>query len=301
MSRTLTGGMISHLASGTTTRVGMLRLDLQDGSTIAITDHDRELTFDLGDGAAVYSPRTGILPSDLSLSTGFDSDDLEVTGPLVPTATEDYHVTKAMVLGGRLDDATARFFQVNWADLTQGSIALLKGRVVLAEVEGSRFKLTIQSEISRFKQEVGRTITAYCDADFGDARCGYTPATLTATVSSVTSASQFAVTYTGTYANDYFNGGTVQFTSGGLNGTRPVEVTDFTGGTDSWAVLLWTELADVPEIGDTLTFTQGCYDVATGESKTRNACKAFSNIVNFRGFPDVPGSDQVLRYPNPGG
>ena len=38
---------------------------------------------------------------------------------------------------------------------------------------------------------------------------------------------------------------------------------------------------------------QGC-------GKTRADCMGFANIVNFRGFPDVPGTDQVLRYPNPG-
>jgi hypothetical protein len=26
---------------------------------------------------------------------------------------------------------------------------------------------------------------------------------------------------------------------------------------------------------------------------------AYANIENFRGFPDVPGSDQVLKYGNP--
>jgi hypothetical protein len=47
-------------------------------------------------------------------------------------------------------------------------------------------------------------------------------------------------------------------------------------------------------VGDTLEISQGC-------GKTRAACLAFDNVVNFRGFPDVPGTDQVLSYPNPGG
>lgn len=294
MSRTLTANMTSHVAGTTHTRCGMLRLSLVDGTDIAVTDHDKALSFNLGDGALTYSPRTGIVPSDVSLSTGFDSDDVEVTGPLVDTATEDYHVTRAMVLGGRLDDAEAYYFQVNWKALADGAIKLLRGRVVQASVEGSTFKLVIQSEIGRFQQEIGRTITAYCDADFGDARCGATPVTLAATVTSVTSARQFAVSFTGTYANDYFNKGTVQFTSGALNGTRKVEVSDFTGGAGSGSVVLWAELAEAPEIGDTLTFTQGC-------GKTLPDCVAYANVINFRGFPHVPGSDQVLRYPNGAG
>lgn len=291
MSRTLSGGLVSHLATKTHTRCGMLRLDLVDGSVIAVTDHDRAITFDLGDGGNIYSPRTGILPSDLSLSTGFEADDIEVSGPLVDEATEDWHVTKEMVLGGRLDDAEAWFFQVNWASLASGAIKLLKGRVALAEVEGSRFKLTIHSEISRFSQEIGRTITGYCDADFGDARCGFVNTAESLTVSAVTDARSFTVNNPSARADDYFNRGTVQFTSGDLNGTRPVEIFDWTVG---GVITLWTDLAEPPQVGDTLDVKRGC-------GKIRADCMAYDNIVNFRGFPDVPGTDQVLRYPNPAG
>lgn len=283
--RTVASGLAGHITSGATTRCNMVRLDLVDGTTLAITDHNKDLSFNLGDGAATYSAKTGILPSDLSLSTGFDPDDVEITGPIGDL------VTKAAVLGGRYDDAIARFFQVNWADLAQGSIPLLKGKVVLAQVEGGRFKLTIHSEISRFQQEVGRTITPYCDADFGDARCGYSVPVVAATVTAVTDARQFTVSFSGSYANDYFNKGTVYFLTGALAGTRKVEVSDWTAG---GAVTLWTELAEAPQIGDTLELRQGC-------DKTRAACLVYDNVVNFRGFPDVPGSDQVLRYPNPGG
>lgn len=291
MSRTLAAGLVSHLATATHTRARMLRLDLVDGSTIAITDHDRALSFDLGDGAVDYSPRTGILPSDLALSAGFDADDVEVTGPLVDEATEDWHVTQSMVRGGRFDDAKARFFQVNWNSLASGPVRLLRGYVVKADVEGSRFKLTIHSEISKFGQDVGRTITAYCDADFGDARCGYSPIVDSVTVTAVTDERNFTVSNAEGRADDFFNRGTVQFTSGALAGTRPVEVFDYaTGG----AVSLWAPLAEAPEIGDTLDIMQGC-------GKTRADCLAYDNVINFRGFPDVPGTDQVLRYPNPGG
>lgn len=291
MSRTLGGPITSHLASNVHTRCRMLRLALNDGGIIAVTDHDRALTFDTGDGNDVYSPRTGIMASDLSLSTGFDADDVEVTGPLVETATEAWHVTKTMVLGGRLDDAVAHFFQVNWKSLGSGAIKLLKGRVVLAEIEGDRFKLTINSEIAKFSQEVGRVITPYCDADFGDARCGYAVPTVAAEVTAVTNARQFTVSFTGTYADDYFNKGTVEFLTGELAGTRKVEISDWAS---SGNITMWTDLVEPPQVGDTLTLRQGC-------DKTRAACLVYDNVINFRGFPDVPGTDQVLRYPNPGG
>lgn len=289
MSRTLGGPLTTYVAAGAKTPARMLRLDLRDGGTLAITDHSADIAFDLGDGSVTYSPRTGILPSDLSLSTGFDADEVEITGPLVETATEDWHVTKAMVLGGRFDDATVRFFEVNWRDLTMGAIKLMRGIVYMANVEGSTFKLSIRSEISRFSQEIGRTITAYCDADFGDTRCGYVITPLSATITAVTSEREFTVSFTGTYADNFFNRGTVTFTSGALAGTRPVEVFDWSA---AGQVATYVELVALPEIGDTLELRQGC-------GKTRTDCIEYANIVNFRGFPDVPGTDQVLRYPNP--
>lgn len=288
MSRTLAAGIASHISDSAQKRVSMLRLDLVDGTVLAITDHDKDLSFDLGDGIATYSAGTGILPSDLSLSTGFDADDIEISGPIGDA------VTRTAVIGGRYDDAIARYFQVNWSNPADGAIKLLKGRVVLAEVSGGRFKLTIHGEVTKFAQSIGRTISAYCDADFGDTRCGYTPETLAATVSAVTDERAFTVTFAGTKAADYFNKGTVTFLTGDLAGTRPVEVFDFAGGAGSSALTLWTGLAEPPAIGDTLTLTQGC-------PKTRPACLDYGNVVNFRGFPDVPGTDQVLKYPNPGG
>lgn len=293
MSRTLSAGLITHVAGDAHTRCTMLRLDLVDGSILAVTDHDEPITFNLGDGATTYSPSTGILPSDLSLSTGFDPDDVEVTGPI----TEDGLTTLAAVIGGRFDEAAARLFQIDWSTLASGPVRLLRGRVARSDVEGSRFKLTVHSEVSKYSQSVGRSITGYCDAEFGDARCGFTPFELAATVASVTDERAFTVTFAGTYANDFFNRGTVSFGSGALVGIRPVEIFDwFSGG----AIALWIPLPEAPQVGDTLTIRQGCSKVRSSEDPAQPTCMSYDNVINFRGFPDVPGSDKALRYPNPG-
>lgn len=286
MSRTL-GALAGHIAGDAHTLARMLRLDLADGSVLAFTDHDYPIGFDLGDGAATYQPDTGILPSDVALAAGFEPDDLEVTGPLGEV------VTRAAVLGGRFDDAEVRYFMVNWADPTAAA-ALLKGRVALAQVDGGRFRFVIHSQAGLLRQSLGNVLTPYCRHDFGDSSCQYVITPLAATVTAATDERTFTVSFTGTYANDHFNKGTVAFTSGALAGTRAVEVFDFTGGAGSGSVMLWTGLAAAPAVGDTLELRIGC-------GKTRADCMAYANIANFGGFPDVPGSDQVLRYPNPGG
>jgi uncharacterized phage protein (TIGR02218 family) len=46
------------------------------------------------------------------------------------------------------------------------------------------------------------------------------------------------------------------------------------------------------ELDDAFTIRPGC-------DKTFATCRAkFDNAVNFRGFPHVPGTDQVLSYPD---
>lgn len=275
----------------------MLRLSLKDGSNLAITDHDQDIDFDLGDGVVTYSASTGILPSNLALSSGFDADDIEVQGPI----TGNGLTTLPAFLGGRFDDAVAELFQVNWSNLAQGAIKLLRGFTVLASVDGGKFKLTIHSEISKFHQTIGDVTSLYCRYAFGVAPCPAVPVTLAATVSGVTSAGAFAVTFTGTYASDYFNRGTVEFATGALAGTRPVEIQDFTGGVGIGSLILWTDLAAIPTIGDTLTITQGCYDLAGNQSKTRAACVVLlGSAVDFGGEPDLPGQDKMLTFPNPG-
>lgn len=296
MSRTLTPAMTAALGKRNLRLASMLRLDLADGTTLCFTDHDRPLTFDLGDGAATYYPDTGVIPSDLSLSAGFEADEIEVSGPVVDEATQPWHVTRKAVIGGKFDAATARVFMVDWSALGNGAIKLMQGYVSRGDVAGGRFVLTIRSDISRFEQEVGRVITAYCDADFGDARCGATFETETATVTAVTDERRFNVSFAGSFVDGFFNRGTAAFLTGDLAGTRPVEIRSFSA---AGVIELFMPLASLPEVGDTLTLRQGCYDPATRTSKTRAACMTFGNIANFRGFPDVPGSDQALRYPNP--
>jgi uncharacterized phage protein (TIGR02218 family) len=283
--RTLGAGLTSHLAGRAHTRATMLLLVLRDGTSIGVTNHNKNLDFDIiGEGSVTYQSGTGILTSDVSLQSGLDADNYEVTGPIAEL------VTKEAVLGGRFNRARAYLFQVNWKDPTQGAIKLLAGNVSEARLEGGRFIFEVRSAFDRYNQVVGRLITNQCDADYGDARCGATPESITFTVSAVTDEMSFTGTFSGSFVDDYFNFGTIEFTTGDLTGTDPVEIHDWTAG---GVVTTFTPLAERPAIGDIATIKRGC-------PKSRAGCMERNNIVNFRGFPEVPGSDQVLRATIPG-
>jgi uncharacterized phage protein (TIGR02218 family) len=284
VSRTLSAGLSSHISGRSHTRCNMILLDLRDGNNIGITDHDKDITFDIGDGEVTYDSGTGILTSDVSQSASLDADNFEVTGPIADV------VTLEAVLGGRFDRARVRLFQINWKRPQDGAIKILAGNISEARVEGGRFVFEVRSDFDRFNQVVGRVITNQCDADYGDARCGATPEQITYTVTGVTDALSFTGSFTGSYAADYFNFGTIEFTSGDLAGTLPIEIFDWTAGGQ---ITLFCPAAEAPAIGDTATVKRGC-------GKSRADCMARNNIVNFRGFPEIPGSDQILRAAIPG-
>lgn len=284
MTRTLAGSLATHLATKTTTLSRCVRLDLRDGATVATTDHDRDLSVNLGDGAQTYAAATGLKLGAISLSVGLPSDVVEIRGPVGDV------VTRAAILGGRYDRARARIFDVNWQSTTSFA-RLLSGKVSGAKIEAGQFVFEVRSAADAFNQTIGRVFGPGCTHDLGDAQCTVTPASFGATVATVTDDMTFSVTWTGSVPSmaDMVNG-TVEFTSGALLGTNPMEIFAASGTTFT----LYGPLAEAPTVGDALTVTEGC-------DKTRETCRdRFANMLNFGGFPDSPGSANYLKYAVPG-
>jgi uncharacterized phage protein (TIGR02218 family) len=286
--RTLSAGFTAHLATRSHTLCRLMLLVLRDGTEIGITDHDRDITYDLiGSGSVTFLAGTGISISDIALTAGLETDNCEVTGPI----QADGPVTLEGVLGGRYNRCAAYIADINWKTQASGVAKLLAGKSGEWRVEGGKFVCEIRSAKDNYNQVVGRLIVNNCDADFADGvRCLATPVEVVGTVTAVTDEMNFTVSYTGSYANDYFNMGTVEALTGDLAGTEPIEVHDWTVG---GVLTLFTPLAERPAIGDTFNIKQGC-------PKNREACMGFGQIVNYRGFPEVPGSDKIMRATIPG-
>lgn len=289
--RTIAGAISAHLAGNAHTRASMLLLNCRDGTTLGVTDHSNDLAFDIGDGSVNYVAGTGILASDIAMSASLDTDNYEVTGPISTT------VTRAAILGGKYDRATARLFQVNHKRPGDGAIKLLQGNVSAARVEGGRFILEVRSDMDRFNQVVGRLITNQCDADFADVRCGATATIITLTITAVTDAMRFTGSFVGSYANDFFNMGKCIPATGVNAGGLPIEIQDWTSG---GAVELFMPLPVTPAIGDTFNVQNGCSKARMNSDPTVPTCLTNNNVDRFRGFPEIPGSDQVLRAAIPG-
>jgi hypothetical protein len=90
--------------------------------------------------------------------------------------------------------------------------------------------------------------------------------------------------------NDYFNYGVLTWQSGANNNIQ-IEVKDHIGGATS-KIVLFEPMPFEIATGDIFDITAGCDRLWT-------TCKVtFSNQLNFRGFPHVPGTDKILDYPS---
>jgi hypothetical protein len=90
--------------------------------------------------------------------------------------------------------------------------------------------------------------------------------------------------------DDYFNGGYITFASGNNDGLSR-EIVDWTADAspETHSVDLFLPLPFDVTPGDAATLTIGC-------DKTLETCRdTFGNVVNFRGFPYVPGNQEMLR------
>jgi uncharacterized phage protein (TIGR02218 family) len=54
---------------------------------------------------------------------------------------------------------------------------------------------------------------------------------------------------------------------------------------------LWQAMPEPVAAGDNFTVTAGC------DKQFQTCHDRFNNIVNFRGFPHIPGNDFIISYP----
>jgi uncharacterized phage protein (TIGR02218 family) len=99
----------------------------------------------------------------------------------------------------------------------------------------------------------------------------------------------FLASSLGGFADNRITFGTVEWTSGPNAGRRTEVMMHEKAGSDVTITLLGEPVRAIAA-GHAFTIRAGC-------DKRIDSCSAkFGNAVNFRGFPNIPGQDSVLRY-----
>jgi len=135
--------------------------------------------------------------------------------------------------------------------------------------------------------------TAFCSADLGDARCTVNLASPAWRADATITGGDDRLTVTtdglGAYADGLFTGGRLTFTSGANQGAV-AEVKQHRLADGIATIGLWAPLPAALTPGDAFTIAAGC-------DKAFTTCRdRFANLVNFRGFPFMPGNDFTLGY-----
>ena len=280
--RPIDPGLAAHLATGATTLCHCWKIIRRDGAVRGFTDHDVDVPLN----GVVYSARTGLDGAQAEVSLGMAIGGTEISGALNADT-----LTEADLAGGLYDGATIEAWLVNWALPSQNFLIDIG---VFGEVRrhDHGFTVEIRGLATSLDEERGRRYQAACSADLGDARCGVALASPAFTGgATVAAADGLTLTSTGlaAYADGWFTGGEIAFTSGANAGARAeVKLHRLAGGTASLS--LWPGLAGPLQGGDAFTVSAGC-------DKAFATCKAkFQNQLNFRGFPHIPGPDAIFTY-----
>jgi uncharacterized phage protein (TIGR02218 family) len=282
--RDIPAALATHLAGDATTLCHCWRTTRGDGVQLGFTDHDADLAFD----GTIFRAASGLDAAEAALGPGFAVGGGEVAGALSADA-----LSESDLAAGLWDTATVEVFLVNWTDCGQ-RLRLSVGTIGEVRREGRGFVAELRGPAHRLEAPQGRLFAQTCDAALGDARCGVDldqPAFRgEGSVSAMVDAFVVLAEGLSAFADGWFTGGVLTWTSGANGGLR-AEVRQHRLQGALARLSLWQAVPRPVAPGDGFIVTAGC-------DKRFATCRdKFANVENFRGFPQMPGTDAVLGYP----
>ncbi len=285
--RTTSIALAAHLAGGAHTLATCWLVTRTDAQVFGFTSHDEALEFE----GVLFMAATGMDRSTIETRDGLAVGNADALGFLDSDA-----ITEDDLRAGVWDHAEIRIFEVNWADLTQGSLKHMRGWLGEVAVKDQKYSVELRGLAAALNAKIGELVQPACQAELGDTRCKMvlTDYTTTGEVTSVVSDRIFDTdlsgatvrltpTTTGAPPADYF--GKLTWLTG-ANAGLSMEVRS---NDTAVRVELQLPMTRTVEAGDTFSIVVRC-------PKSREVCfSRFGNVVNFRGFPDLPGVDKTMR------
>ncbi len=274
-----------HLAGGATTLARAFALVRRDGQVLGFTDHDRDLAFD----GIQFRADSGMTAKALQMSTGLSVDNSEAFGALRSDA-----ITEEDILAGRYDGAEVTGWLVNWADVSQRAIQF-KGSIGEVTRSAGAFTAELRGLSEALNQPKGRIYHGRCSAILGDDACGFDLSQAgyfdERVVEEVDDARTFRFTGFANFDDRFFEKGRFRVLTGRAMGLVGMVKNDRVTSATWRTVELWQALGIAPAAGDMVRIEAGC-------DKRAETCRLkFANLINFQGFPHIPGEDWMMSYP----
>jgi len=280
--RTIPPDLQIKLDSGVTTLCRCWVITRGDGVTQGFTDHDEDVALD----AVTCLAGSGLSGSEATQKLGLAVGGSELSGALSSdTLNEDD------LAAGRYDAAAVEIWLVDWSE-PDLRVLLAKGTLGEVKREGLAFTAEVRGLSQQLAEDSGRLYTATCSADLGDGRCAIdlTGAAYrgSGAVVALSATSAFTASGLDVFDDSWFTAGKLTFTSG-ANAGLAVEVKSHRKDADV-TFELWQAMPQPIQSGDEFTVTAGC------DKRFATCHDKFANVVNFRGFPHIPGNDFVISY-----
>ena len=277
-------GIEETLATGASTVARAWILRRADGLKLGFTDHDRELQVD----GVTCTASSGLSAGAIDRKTGLSVDNAEVQGAL----THDM-IRPEDIRAGRWDAAEITCYLVDWSTPENLEI-LFRGNLGEISWGDGAFSTELRGLSERLNEVQGRVFQSRCDAVLGDSRCGKGLGPLFAVETNVVSVDDghlIRVPIFRDYAPKWFERGRVVVLTGQAAGLEERVKTDRIRENDR-ELDLWGALRQELHPGDRIRIEAGC-------DKRHDTCRfKFDNILNFRGFPNIPGEDWMMAYPS---
>ena len=279
--KTISVALQGHLDGEVTTLAELVKISRVDGVVKAFTTHDADLVV----GGVTYKADGAFSAARVENAAGLREVDYRVTG-LLDSALLSEDALKA----GLYDHARIDVFVCNWADVTQGVVQIRRGWLGEVTLAGGKYVAALRGMHDLLQRRVGDVYTPECRFDLGDGSCGVNIAALTVTgsVTSVTDNATFA-DFRRSEADGVFAYGKLTWTSGANQGLS-MEVQGWDGV--NLIFTLWLPMPHAIQVGDAYAVYPGC------DKRFATCGNTFGNVVNFGGFPHLPGLSKVLQYPD---
>jgi len=285
--RAINPALQASLDSGATTLCACWRIDRTDGVSLGFTDHDRALRFD----GLTFEAASAVAASAGEASLGLAADNAQIEGALASAA-----ITARDIALGRYDGAQVRRWLVDWSDVAARTLMF---RGTLGEIARGDLAFTAEVEglAAALNQPIGRAYLPTCDADLGPARGGVdsdAPAfAATARVGAAVDDRVIETQGLEAFEAGWFTRGKLTWVSG-ANAGLVAQVRADVVRAGAHVLELWLPAADAVVADDAFRVVAGC-------DKRFETCRGkFRNVLNFRGFPHMPGDDWATSYPASG-
>ena len=290
MSRTLTGGYLSHLAGELHQRALCVKVTRADDEVFGFTSFDDDLEFE----GVTYEAAAAVEISDLRASVGSGVDNAEALGALVSGRLEDTDI-----LAGVWDGATFEVFEVIWSDLEQGRLLYMTGQFGEFSLQmPGVYRVELRSLSQHLSQQIVELTQPRCRVkQLFDSRCyvggvNYDDTNVPGDFRSVHSVASVQSVTEITFASNsnatgYYEAGRVEFQSG-LNAGFQREVKQHTLSGGQAVIVLQEAFPFAVAVNDSALLEAGC------DRRLQTCSLRFENAGNFRGEPHLPGTDAIL-------